>query len=116
MRGAVATIAGQTDFAPTLLALLGVDPANLPFAGRNLLGDPDDPPLLRPYGEWIDRTHLFLSRTSSGRGHSCYSLPQGVFQDEAACRAANDAAARARAIGRLVIVEDLQQRLRDALQ
>src|SRR5439155_3685466 len=51
--------AGQTDFAPTLLALLGVDPAPLPYVGRNLIGEPDDPPLLRPYGDWLDASHVF---------------------------------------------------------
>src|SRR5207247_10926998 len=53
---------GQSDFAPTLLALLGIDPTPLPYVGRNVLGRPDDPPILRPYGDWPDRSHLFLNR------------------------------------------------------
>src|SRR5262249_3059512 len=49
--------AGQTDFAPTLLALIGIDPAPFPYIGRNLLGSPGDPPLVRPYGDWLDSHH-----------------------------------------------------------
>lgn len=43
--------AGQIDFAPTLLALLGIDPAPLPYGGRNLLGTPGASPVPRPYGD-----------------------------------------------------------------
>ena len=60
--------AGQTDFAPTLLALLGIDAAPLPYVGRNLLGAPDDQPLLRPYGDWLDARHLFLAGAASASG------------------------------------------------
>ena len=72
--GARSHAAGQTDFAPTLLALLGIDPAPLPYLGRNLLGGPDDPPIVRPYGDWLDSTHLFLSRGVNDGGRNCYAL------------------------------------------
>jgi membrane-anchored protein YejM (alkaline phosphatase superfamily) len=49
LTGAVPIAAGQTDFAPTLLALLGIDPSRLPYIGRNLLGRPADVPIVRPY-------------------------------------------------------------------
>jgi lipoteichoic acid synthase len=114
LSGPLSLPAGQTDFAPTLLALLGIDSAPLPYVGRNLLGNPDDPPILRPYGDWIDRTHLFISPTTSDRGVACYVLSPAAFVDESACRATNEIARRSRDIARLVIVEDLQQRLRDA--
>ncbi|HEX2659663.1 MAG TPA: hypothetical protein VHU40_15370, partial [Polyangia bacterium] len=39
--------AGQTDFAPTLLGLLGIDAAPLPYMVRNVLNAPGDPPVLR---------------------------------------------------------------------
>jgi phosphoglycerol transferase MdoB-like AlkP superfamily enzyme len=113
--GAVPLAAGQTDFAPTLLALLGIDPADLPYAGRNLLGHPGDLPLPRPYGDWIDRAHLFMSGSSSDRGGTCFALSHAASVTNSACRATNDVARRAREISRLVVVNDLQQRLRDAL-
>ena len=36
--GVLTIPAGQTDVAPTLLSLLGIDASPLPFLGRNLLG------------------------------------------------------------------------------
>jgi lipoteichoic acid synthase len=113
LTGARSLPAGQTDFAPTLLALLGIDPAPLPYVGRNLLGNPDDPPIPRPYGDWLDRTHLFISPATSDRGVACYGLSLAAFADESACRATNEIARRSRDIARLVVIEDLQQRLRD---
>jgi phosphoglycerol transferase MdoB-like AlkP superfamily enzyme len=111
--GAVAVAAGQTDFAPTLLALLGIDAADLPYAGRNLLGNPGNVPLPRPYGDWLDRTHLFMS---GNRGGACFALSNAAFVSDSACRPANDIVRRSREISRLVVVNDLQQRLRDSLQ
>ena len=106
--------AGQTDFAPTLLALLGIDPAPLPYMGRNLLGEPGDPPVVRPYGAWLDRTHLFLS-ADRGEGE-CDSAADVSRVEAVACRTVDAAAIRARDISRLVIADDLQQRLREALR
>ncbi len=111
--GARDLAAGQTDFAPTLLALLGIDAAPLPYAGRNLLGAADDPPLLRPYGDWLDRRHLFLAGTAASRG--CFDLAAGIFANRSACADADAAARLARDIVRLVVTDDLQQRLRDGL-
>jgi lipoteichoic acid synthase len=116
LMGVLSIPAGQTDFAPTLLALLGIDPAPLPYVGRNLLGNPDDPPIPRPYGDWLDRTHLFISPATSNRGVACYVLSLAAFAGESACRTTNEIARRSRDIARLVVIEDLQQRLRDALR
>jgi phosphoglycerol transferase MdoB-like AlkP superfamily enzyme len=70
---AIGTPAGQSDFAPTLLALLGIDAAPLPYVGRNLLGDVADVPVLRPYGDWLDRAHLFVNHGTEGHGPVCYA-------------------------------------------
>jgi phosphoglycerol transferase MdoB-like AlkP superfamily enzyme len=105
--------AGQTDFAPTLLGLLGVDAAPLPYMGRNLLGAPDDPPVLRPYGDWIDRAHLFIGHQTAG--HSCYDAAGTAAVGEHACDAHAALARRTRAIANTVIAGDLQQRLRTRL-
>lgn len=100
-------LAGQTDLAPTLLALLGVEPAALPYVGRNLLGSGDDSPLLRPYGDWIDPGYLSLA----GRGGAvCFDHAGQAAVDQSACATAEVLARRARDASRLVVVEDLQQR------
>jgi phosphoglycerol transferase MdoB-like AlkP superfamily enzyme len=99
--------AGQTDFAPTLLDLLGVDAAAVPYVGRNLLGAPGPGPLVRPYGDWIDARHLFLTRGSSP---VCDTL-DGRAAEKPDCDAGDREARRQRAISRLVIEADLQQRL-----
>jgi lipoteichoic acid synthase len=114
--GALSLAAGQTDFAPTLLALLGIDPSPLPYVGRNLLGNPGDRPIPRPYGDWLDRTHLFISPGTSDGAGTCYALSPGTFVDQSACRATNEIARRSRDIARLVVIEDLQQLLGDALR
>ena len=81
--------AGQTDFAPTLLALLGIDPAPLPYVGRNLLGRPGDPPLVRPYGDWLDNEHLWISRTAD-HAHACYDVARAAFVDAQLCGPADE--------------------------
>ena len=112
VRGAKSTPAGQTDFAPTILALLGVDAAPLPYVGRNLLGAPGDVPVLRPYGDWLDSHRLFMTR---GAERVCYALEARAIAHVDACRDADRAAQRTRDISRRVVVEDLQERLRGLL-
>ena len=104
--------AGQIDLAPTLLALLGIDPAPLPYVGRNLLGAPGDQGVPRPYGDWLDASHLFLSR---GSDPVCYDVARGSAASAADCGAADWAARRERELSRLVVVDDLQARLRAEL-
>ena len=103
--------AGQTDFAPTLLALLGIDPAPLPYLGRNLLGAADDRPVPRPYGDWLDAHHLFLAGDSA----PCYDLRRRAAAAPAACADADARSRRARELSRLIVVDDLQQALRTRL-
>ncbi len=104
--------AGQTDLAPTVLALLGIDPAPLPYIGRNLLGDTADRPVPRPYGDWLDARHVFLAGDVDA---SCYDLSRRLVAAPSECATADAAARRARDLSRLVVVDDLQQRLRARL-
>jgi len=101
--------AGQTDVAPTLLSLLGIDASTLPYLGRNLLGAPGDVPVPRPYGDWLDAHHLFVAQAAAA---VCYDLKTRATAPPEACRAANAVARHARDISRLVVVDDLQERLR----
>jgi hypothetical protein len=104
--------AGQSDFAPTLLSLFGIDAAPLPFLGRNLFGRPGDGPIVRPYGNWIDGSHMHIARGQGDRRPSCYDRASALPADERACDAAGGAARAARDVSRLVVADDLQQRLR----
>jgi len=105
--------AGQTDLAPTVLGLLGVDAARLPYVGRNLLSDPGNPPIVRPFGDWIDRDHLLISHADDRR--SCYSLARRAFVGGAECADADASSTDEREVSRLVIMEDLQQEIRGRL-
>ena len=86
--------AGQTDFAPTLLALIGIDAAPLPYVGRNLLGG-SDAPVVRPYGDWLDAHHLFLAHGAHAR---CYDVRRRVptWPPASAARPIDRRAARVR--------------------
>jgi phosphoglycerol transferase MdoB-like AlkP superfamily enzyme len=110
--GARAMPAGQTDLAPTVLALLGIDPAPLPYLGRNLLGAAIDRPVPRPYGDWLDARHLFLAGAGSA---ACYDLARHLADASSACAAEDALARRARELSRLIVIDDLQQPLRSRL-
>jgi hypothetical protein len=103
--------AAQIDLAPTVLAL-GIDPAPLPYLGRNLLAAPEDGPLPRPYGDWLDASHLFLAR---GAASICYDVVRRDVRILADCSRANAAARRMRDLSRSIIVDDLQKPTRERL-
>jgi phosphoglycerol transferase MdoB-like AlkP superfamily enzyme len=107
LTGVRAAPAGQTDFAPTVLSLLGIDAAPLPYVGRNLLGAPGDVPVPRPYGDWLDARHMFFA----GAGAVCYDVIHGAADAADRCSAADRVARRTRDISRLVVIDDLQERL-----
>jgi lipoteichoic acid synthase len=108
-RGLRTLPAGQTDVAPTLLSLLGIDASPLPYLGRNLLGAPGDVPVPRPYGDWLDAHHLFVAHAAAA---VCYELKARAPDPPEACRGPDVLARHARDISRLVVVDDLQERLR----
>jgi lipoteichoic acid synthase len=108
--------AGQTDFAPTLLALLGIDPAPLPYLGRNLLGrngGETSLPVPRPYGDWLDDNHLLLVR---GGSRICSDLRGQAETTAVDCQASDLIARQEREVSRLVVTEDLQQRIHARLE
>ena len=104
--------AGQTDLAPTVLALLGIDPAPLPYLGRNLLGAVGDRPVPRPYGDWLDATHLFRAGSADV---SCYDLVPPRSSRRRLCRGRLRARGALRDLSRLIVIDDLQQQLRARL-
>ena len=111
LEGEVALPAGQADLAPTLLALLGVDPRPYAFVGRNLLGSPEDRPVPGAYGSFVDRRHLFVPRGPTlAEGH-CYDLPSLERVPPEACARGFAEAVATVEVSRQVLEGDLQQRL-----
>jgi len=45
---------GLSDLPPTITALLGIDPQNLPWLGRNILGSPADEPVIWGVKGWVE--------------------------------------------------------------
>jgi len=111
LRGARGITAGQTDMAPTLLSLLGIDPGPLPYVGRNLLAGFDGP-VPRPYGDWIDTHHLFFAHAANP---VCYDIEGRASVPALGCSETARSARAARQVSSLVVAEDLQQRLRDRM-
>jgi lipoteichoic acid synthase len=105
--------AGQTDLAPTVLALLGIDAAALPYLGRNLLASAGvDAPVPRPYGDWLATHQLFFAGDTSA---PCYDLARRAAGPPGPCAADDARARRARDLSRLIVIDDLQQQLRARL-
>lgn len=102
--------AGQVDLAPSLLGLLGIDAAGLPFVGRNLFGTPGHEPVVRRDGSWVDADHLFLLRGKTTGTH-CFDRPTLVDVPLAECAAGSALASRQVEISRRVREFDLQKRL-----
>lgn len=105
---------GQVDIAPTLLGLLGIDSVELPYVGRNVLGEPRAEPIVRRNGSWVDAQHLFVMRSGTIGTH-CFNLNALADVPIAACAEGSARAARQTEISRLVREFDLQQRLGVAL-
>jgi phosphoglycerol transferase MdoB-like AlkP superfamily enzyme len=110
-RGEVAAAAGHTDVAPTLLALLGVDPSPYAYVGRNLLGNAGDVPVVGEYGCWRDADHLFLQGGSSLEEGTCIELATMAPVAPEECAAAFLEARRTEAISSVTLDWDLQGRI-----
>ena len=106
---------GQLDFAPTILGILGIDAAPMPFVGRNQLGQPGDEPIIHRKGGWVDASHLFLLRGPSHGSH-CYDVRTLTDVPVAECDAGNALATRKALMPRRIQEFDLQQRLFARLQ
>jgi phosphoglycerol transferase MdoB-like AlkP superfamily enzyme len=107
--------AGHVDVAPTLLALLGVDPGPYAFTGRNLLGAPGPGPVVGEYRCWRDATHLYLRRGPLLSDGECIELDSMTRVEPEACSGGFEATRREVEISRLVLEHDLQQRLGKSL-
>lgn len=107
--------AGHQDVAPTLLALLGIDPAPWPFVGRNLLGAPGDVPVVGEYQCWRDNRLLYLQGGPTLADGQCYDLATMEEVDTSACRTGFEDARRQVEVSLAVLEHDLQQGIRDRL-
>ena len=102
---------GLSDLPPTIAALLGIDPQNIPWLGRNLLGSPVDEPVIWGVNGWVDRSRIH--RTANPVG--CWDRTTGQKVREEMCAEGSDRALRMRRVGTLILEGDLQQRLGAAL-
>jgi phosphoglycerol transferase MdoB-like AlkP superfamily enzyme len=115
LRGERTVPAGHTDVAPTLLALLGVDPAPFAFVGRNLLGDHGDDPVVGEYGCWRDSNHLFLQGDGSLDDGTCIELENMAPIANVECREDYETALRTEEVSALVLEHDLQRTIHRVL-
>jgi hypothetical protein len=72
----------------------------------------DDPPVLRPYGDWLIRTHLLIVEGAPEDSPSCFALPTGTRITPGICGLENLRARTERDMSRLVVVDDLQANVR----
>jgi phosphoglycerol transferase MdoB-like AlkP superfamily enzyme len=107
--------AGHADVPPTVLGLFGVDAADSPFIGRNLLGEPGSGPVVGEYRCWRDATHLYLRRGPALVDGQCIDLATMTEVASSDCAASDVEASRQVEISRLVLDHDLQQRLGKSL-
>ena len=115
LRGERLVPAGHADVMPTLLALLGVDPAPYALIGRNLLGTPGDGPVVGEYGCWRDTRHLFLQGDGTLEDGLCLEMPTMRTLPSSACGRGFDQARQIEAMSAVVLEHDLQQRIHHRL-
>jgi phosphoglycerol transferase MdoB-like AlkP superfamily enzyme len=115
LRGEHVVPAGHADVMPTLLALLGVDPAPYALIGRNLLGTPGDGPVVGEYGCWRDARHLYLQGDGSLEGGQCLETTTLRMLPSSVCEQGFESARRIEAVSAVVLEHDLQQRIHSEL-
>jgi phosphoglycerol transferase MdoB-like AlkP superfamily enzyme len=115
LHGERETVAGHVDVAPTLLALLGIDPAPYAFVGRNLLGLPGDPPVVGEYGCWRDDQLLFLQGDGSLGDGACIDLATTMRVPAESCAKGFSAARTEVEVSEAVLEHDLQGRIHEEL-
>jgi phosphoglycerol transferase MdoB-like AlkP superfamily enzyme len=116
LRGERAVPAGHADVMPTLLALLGVDPAPYALIGRNLLGTPGDGPVVGEYGCWRDARHLYLQGDGTLEDGLCLDVTTMQMLPAQVCRPGFELAWRAEAASAFVLEHDMQQRIHEELK
>jgi phosphoglycerol transferase MdoB-like AlkP superfamily enzyme len=109
--GEVAVQAGQFDIAPTLLALLGIDPGPLPFMGRNLLGNPGTDPVSLRHGHWVSPDVIYANHGPQLADGRCFDAATLEPLPVVACEEGNLEVRRQAEVARLVLSYDLQQRI-----
>ncbi len=102
---------GLSDLPPTIAALLGIDPQDLPWLGRNILGSPADEPIIWGVNGWVDRSRVH--RTANPLG--CWDRTTGKKVSDEMCSEGLEQALKMRRVGTLILEGDLQQRLGSAL-
>jgi phosphoglycerol transferase MdoB-like AlkP superfamily enzyme len=107
--------AGHQDVAPTLLSLLGVDPAPYAFVGRNLLGNPGPGPVVGEYQCWMEDNLLFLQGDGTLTGGQCFRLPNLEPVEVTECSKGFDEAMAQIRASQMVLEHDLQQTLHHRL-
>jgi phosphoglycerol transferase MdoB-like AlkP superfamily enzyme len=107
--------AGHADVAPTLLALLGVDPGPYAFLGRNLLGAPGPGPVIGEHRCWRDATHLYLRGGPALANGECIELATMEAVAPEACASGFEEARRQAEVSSLVLDHDLQRRIHHSM-
>ncbi len=115
-RGRREIVAGHLDIAPTLMALLGIDPAGYAYLGRNLLGTPDAYPVVHPRGAWTDGERVYLDGEEGGSGHGCWSATTLEELPASRCEEGNREARRLLDVAEQVLVHDLQAAVTERLE
>lgn len=102
---------GHVDVAPTLIALLGIDPAPYAFVGRNLLGEPGDQPIVGEFDCWRDSRHLFIRGSGNLADGSCIDATNLKVLPVSECAAGFAVAEKTVAVSAAVLEHDLQREI-----